>query len=153
MALKRQVIVDAIQDRMQLINGAGSYYLNVSSNVYVQRDAPFESWNDREIPGINIVDADETLTNELLNGESNLWWQTMDVAIQLVSNGALADANIRKGIIDIKKAIGLDLTWSGNAIDTKWVSTTIAKDQEEQRILSATVNIQVMYQTVQWAEE
>ena len=153
MALKRQQIIDAVKTRMQLINGTGSYYLNVSSNVYTQRDSQFESWNDREIPGINIVDTDEELDVELLKGDTNQWYRGLVIGISLVTNGALADTLVRKGIADIQRAIGTDLKWSTLAIDTKWINTTIEKDQMEQRIMSATVNIRIQYSTTQWSEE
>ena len=153
MALKRQNIVTAIKTRLQLINGAASYYLNVSPNVYIQRDTLFESWNDRELPGINIVDGDEEPGQELLSGSVNVWYRDLNVAVQLVTNSALADTLVRKGIADIQRAIGTDLTWGGLAIDTDWVNTTIERDQQEQRIMSATVNIKISYSTTQWSEE
>jgi hypothetical protein len=153
MALKRQTIIDAIKTRLQLINGASPYYLDVSANVYIQRDTPFETWDERELPGVNIVDTDEDPDQQLLNGASNVWYRSLSVAISLVSNGALADTQVRKGIADIQRAIGTDLTWGTLAIDTNWTGTTLEKDQQEQRILSATVNIKILYSTTQWSEE
>jgi hypothetical protein len=153
MALKRQQILDAMKTRLQLINGSTPYYLNASANVYIQRDKPFESWSDRELPGINIVDGDEEPGQELLSGAVNVWYRDLNVAVQLVTGGALADTLVRKGIADIQRAIGTDLTWGGLAIDTDWVNTTIERDQQEQRIMSATVNIKISYSTTQWSEE
>lgn len=153
MALKRQNIIDAVKTRLQAIDGVNPYYLDLSANVYIQRDAPFETWNERELPGVNIVDTDEDPDQELMNGPSNVWYRSLKVAISLVSNGALADTQVREGIADIERAIGTDLTWGTLAIDTKWTGTTLEKDQQEQRILSATVNIEILYSTTQWSEE
>lgn len=150
MGLKRQEIVDAIKTRMRLINGVGNYYLNCSDNVYVQRSAPFE---DSELPGINIMDGDESPNQELLAGSTNVWYRSLNVEIRLVTNGELSDEDVRKGIADIQRAIGTDLTWGGFAIDTTWLGTVTEKSQEEQKITSATVSIMILYLTGQWAEE
>ena len=119
-ALKRQQIIDALKTRLQLINGVGSYYLNCSSNVYVNRDAAFETAEDLEVPAINILDGDESPQQQLLAGATNVWYRELSIALRLLVNGALADTDVRKGIADIQRAIGTDLTWGGLAIDTIW---------------------------------
>ncbi len=149
MALKRQQIIDAIVTRLKLINGAGGYYLNLNSRVYDNR---VPEYADNEIPAVNITDGDEESNQELLAGSVNYWYRDLNIGITLIVNGTLAAADVRKGIADIQLAISTDLKWSALAIDTIWTGTTIDRNQEEKKIMSATVNITVRYSTTEWLE-
>ena len=122
-----------VQSRLQLINGTGAYYLNVAANVYVQRATPYDSWESRELPGINITDGDEVPEQTLMAGAANERYRSLSVDIELMVNGTLSAEQVRKGIADIQYAIGIDPTWSGLAIDSRWTERTSRRTSRNRR--------------------
>lgn len=153
MANKRQQILDAIEARIKTVNGIAPYNLNLSKTTFVWKGAQFV---EGEIPGVNIQDLSENLDQELFGGGQNQWYRRLNIEITLICNGSLSDKDVRKGISDIQRAIngvnGAGLTWNGLAIDTKWEETRIEKDENEMKIMSATIAINVIYSTTQWSE-
>jgi hypothetical protein len=154
MALARQSIITAIITQLKTITPANGYYLNFADSGTVEKvfDNRITELEEDELPIISISDKDETPNNDLMSGSRNPWWRDLDIDISIVTNGEVAVADIRKAIADVQSAVGVDTTWGGLALDTRWIGTVIGRDQMEEKILDATVQIRVIYQTVEWEE-
>lgn len=147
MDLLSQILIDRVVARMKLINGAGDYYLNIGERVYDHRDTQYDK---KELPAINVEDGEENPEDEFVTNGPNRWDRNAFIDIKLVSNGVLTAQEIRKGIADIQHAVGTDLYWGGIALTTYWRGTVKQKDQEEIKVMSATVRIRVKYRTNAW---
>lgn len=152
MSIKRQTIIDAVKTRMQSISTANGYYTDVVS-VDTWKTSEYESTlANNDLPAINIRDLGNAPRMELIKDSANRWYRDLAIDIRAIVNGSLTDSDIRKLIADVEKAIGTDLTWSGNAIDTEWLGSELERDENEQIIMAAVVHINVYYTTTQWQE-
>src|SRR5690242_7196702 len=107
MSSVRQNIVDAVVDRMKLINGTGSYSTNVANRVEDSRT----NWNEDELPAISIFDGDAGVENPQDWDNRTMVIQTMRLLIKgFVEQGTTAAA-ARTLVSDIWTAIRTDPDW------------------------------------------
>lgn len=143
MSILRQDIVDAMKTRFALI-ATTTYHNTLSGKVFTHYAMTPPSGLI-----VNIKDTDEKIDDHL----ANVYWdRTLTVEIGIETDGTASDTTIRTLIEDIWKSIGTDRTWSGKAIDTTAVSSSIEVQHEEKRIAGASLTIEVLYRTGAWAE-
>jgi len=152
MALKRQQIMDALKARMQTILTANGYYTNLGSKVFDYKSTTF---NDNDLDAINLRDETNNLIDELASGQ-NEWDLNLDVEIDILfKKGGTSITEARKGISDVKKAIGgggNDITFGGLAYKTNFASDTLIHEQDEAVIVGARIRVRIRYRTNIWEE-
>ena len=151
MSLIRTDIMNAVKTRMQSIRTSAGYYTNLGSKVYEWRLTSFE---DGDLPGINIADPEQTTINELTQGNYNKHDHILSVSIQVVYSSSSTPALVRKMIADVKKAISTDLTWCGLAYNTTATDEPETMDLEQKEGIygSAFIKINIYYRTTAWLE-
>lgn len=92
---------------------------------------------------------EEPITETLING---IWGRTLAIDISVQADGSTSGTTVSQIVEDIYKAIGTDIQWSGNAINTRPVRTIWEVDQNEKRITGATITVEIDYRTGAWAE-
>jgi hypothetical protein len=144
--MTRQDIVNAIQSRFATINQQMNpdYLTAIGLNVSVWRAAPVQ---ENILPCVDIRDLANEVDSEGLSGSSNVHTHVLTVEATIYSAAADNDVEVRKGIRDIYKAIGLDDTWGGAAITTRLVRDLMQTDQEDRKIVAASVTFEVLYRT------
>lgn len=111
------------------------------------RSTPYE---EDELPAINIIDGTIELTSVQLSCAT---YHTMDMYVDINIITANDDVlYIRNLINDVQKAIGVDVTWGGLAIDTTLVGIDRdIVDQQNNKIANAKIRIKITYRKKQWS--
>jgi hypothetical protein len=145
--ITRQKIMDAVIARLAAITGPATYYTNFGGRVFDWRKTPIG--ND-ELPALNVMDPDDVaLLNEMKGGGTDLP-HDLTVIVSVPVFGTSAD--MRKAIADVYKAISTDETWGGLAYLTDPLGDTINVAQEDRRVLSVDITLQIKYKTTKWEE-
>mgnify|MGYP001423093616 CR=1 FL=1 len=139
MSLVRQQIMDAVKTRLQSITVANGYNFNLGNNIYEWRIRPLAM---ATLPALVYRDVETDI--ELIEAHRN----RLNIEIEIISNSSIVD--IRKMIADVYKAIGVDIQWGGLALNTYPRSDRIMREQEEQTITGAIINIIIEYRTKEW---
>jgi hypothetical protein len=138
---KRQTLITAIDTRLkQILVSPGGYNYNLGSSVHEWRSTPLD---DSELPAVIYRDLEEVVSVTVGKHEHR-----MLLEIELALSGATVPATMRKGIADIVKALGVDLTFGGLAEDTEFEGTeAISIIQNERRIAGVILRFIVTYLT------
>lgn len=141
----RQRIVDAIEARFKPITVANGYKTNLGFNITVHRTTTVQ---EAECPTGDIRDVGEDTT--VKGGEHHY---ALHMEFEIKFKGADAAGEIRKGIADVTKAIGINrgTTWGDLALDTAPVSNeSLELDQKDRKFSSAVLSFDVLYLTEAW---
>jgi len=139
MALVRQQIMDAVKARLQSITVTNGYNFNLGNNVYEWRVKPLTMTT---LPALAYRDVETDI--ELIEAHRN----RLNIEIEILNNSSIID--MRKMIADVYKAIGVDIQWGGLALNTYPRGDRIIREQEEQTITGAVINIIIEYRTKEW---
>jgi hypothetical protein len=149
MALKRDIIMIRLIERLKTIVAPG-YYTDIRSHVFEYRTTILE---DPELPALNVFDNEETKGTEFA-GNPPLMDRNLRVTIELLlKEGSLSIQAARRGLADIEKAIGSDITFGGAANYTDFAGSSITIDQKTNIVTGAKLTIMIEYRTTKWAEE
>lgn len=150
MGLLRQQIVDAVVARLKQINGQPNYHTNFQQHVFDYRTTTI---NDEELPAINVQDDDEKLFKEQSKGGAQVidWDLTLTVDI-VFKTGSASVSDLRKGLADVYKAIGADISFGGLVEWTTIQGDHILKTQDESVVTGARAIIHLFYRTTKWQE-
>lgn len=148
---KRELILNEIETRMKTITVSNNFNTNAGNNVFVWKT---DNFHENELPGINITDPFLVELPEVVQGQYN--FQTHELGVEIEARCAAGAVNVqtaRELIADINKAVGVDLTWDGNAIHT--VKTEGRNDEldidEQGKFLGGVlIRISVLYRTTAW---
>jgi hypothetical protein len=143
MAIRRDSIVAAVKARLEAVNTTGGYHTNLSGRVTEWSPTTRATW------GIALVPAREDVT-EMLTGD--YWRRRLTLSILIGVDGSTSAAAVSQIIEDIYKAIGTDIKWGANAINTTPVGFDMEVDQNEKRITGATITVAIDYRTGAWQE-
>jgi hypothetical protein len=150
----RQRIVDAVVDRMKLINGSGDYDTDVGSRVKDSETRWAEDQND--LPAISVFDGDASPT-PTSTGNSLNTNHTMPVLVRYYVKQGTTAANARKGIKDIKTAIRQDDRWTVSNIKLVMKSEeareAIVRNADNFEVEAAEVEFTVLFQTKKFNAE
>lgn len=144
MSIKRETIVQAMKTRFAAITTTGGYHNTLTSKVTIHSRVPVQSGT-----AVDIRDLDEALEGDL-NGI--YWDRRLTVEVGLVCDTSTSDTVLRSLLEDLWKSVGTDVTWSGNAVDTRPVTSEIEVDHEERRIAGGKITLEILYRTSAWAE-
>jgi hypothetical protein len=148
---KRQLIVTAADTRFKTILttnapavGQNNYESNVGSHVYWWLT---RNLDPSEMPA--IVCADRLVTEWIAAGS---WLRTlaMDIEIHLKPSGTAAVV-MRQVLSDLERAIGVDVTWGGLAMDTLPLEQErISIEAHDDVLVAAGIRMVVQYETGPW---
>lgn len=151
MASIRQSIIDAVKTRLEGITIIGGYQTNIGQKV-----TEWQTYdpNDRELDCIMFRDPSAKVTDPDEEDDNTEAWHYKNLALQIfvLSSGAATPATLRKQIADVLKAVGVDVTWSGHAIDTTLEGDETQIDQETKKIGASLVTLSIRYKTLKWAD-
>jgi len=143
---KRQKIVAAIVTRLKLIDGNGSYDVDLNDHVEDSRT----NWDQNELPAISVFDGD-AIANPTSEGDYKSNINLMAVMIQgHVEQGTTAAA-ARTLVKNIMTAIRQDDKWivSGTPLvmQTREVVNRITRNPESNEVEGCEVEISVQFIT------
>lgn len=109
---QRQKLVDAVKARLAAISVAGGYNHTLSGKVYVWRDLSqgAASFQAAELPALNIRDTDGS--PEILRLGATAFNNEILFEVDCVTVTEPVDANVRKLMADVYRAIGADRYWT-----------------------------------------
>lgn len=141
---KKQTILELIKSKFEAVSSTGGgYFYSYSEKVFLNKQSPFDKM------GVNVQDVSEDFIDEDSSG--TLQDDDLIVEIDIVCPSAADIANIYKHEADLLKCIGNNLTWEGNAILTKYISTIRNKtDQVGNKIADQTIRIRIQYRKTAW---
>lgn len=148
---QRQKLVDAVKARFQAILTSGGYETDLGSNVFVWRDLIDVPLDPSELPACSVWDVKDTTDQKITSIHEN----TLDFEVHVVfSNDTTTAVKVRKGIADVRKAIGVDRQWTYQSVrlarDTVNTSDQIMVNQAGKVIGAAKINFSIIYRTTGW---
>lgn len=143
---KRQKIVEAVIERMKLINGTGDYETDLADRVEDSRT----NWQEEELPAISVFDGDAEGT-PTSTGQTLGTIHAMPIIIRgFVKQGTTA-ANARTLIKDIQRAIRVDDKWTVSNVplvmQTRQVKDGILRNEDSLEVEAAEQVIEVQFAT------
>lgn len=149
---KRQRIVDAVVERLKLIDGTGDYDSDVEDRVEDSRT----NWDQSELPAISVFDGD-ALATPTSEGRYRGVVHVMSVLIRYFAEQGATAANVRTGIKDIQTAIRVDDKFSVEGdplvMQTRQVRDGILRNAESFEVEGAEVEIEVQFITKKFNAE
>lgn len=160
MAIKRRQILEAVKTRLQTISVAGGYHTGVGSNVFIWKSDPFQQ---HQLPALNIIRGANTVEDEFLRSTAsgdNISQYILSVGIDIICQpGSVVHDDMEDIISDVYKAIGVDPTWGGLALQTWAVDDEVSVQKHsgegssfDKIVGGGTINIRIQYRTSKWQE-
>ncbi len=148
MAIREQTIIDNIIARLGLIQGSPDYHTELGTNVFEWREnKPFES---HEVPAAVVRDVHDDMNVQPTHPHDVHF---LRVEIDIIAAATTSTAAVTRQMkFDVIKAIGVDKTWSDQAINTELVEATTNVHQEKNIVEGATIVILIHYRTDKWGE-
>lgn len=143
---RRQQIVDAVKTRFQAITVAGGYETNIGNNVFEWRDIPSVMVEENDMPCVLVRDPRTEITQRV----SKVQDHDLTIEAAVVTATATIPVQVRKMIADIYKAIGVDRTWGGKALDTLPVKDEMGVEHAGKRFGGATVTFTIRHRTLSY---
>jgi len=153
--IRHQEILNSIRDTFKTILISNGYHTDLGSNVYINKaNKLISSANEN---AINIVDVSLSAITAKSGGFVNFFDYQLNIEATLHFRGGTASTDIREGIWDVEKAIGTNLKWDDQAINTyppeggEFIQLIF--EQEENIIVGAKINFIIEFRTKQWDED
>ena len=158
MALKRDLIMQAVVTRMQGILTSGGYYSNLGSKVFEWRPkvlaeggASYVPTEQDELPALHIRDPIDAIVRVDLKGNED---HELNGEFEIAHAAGDTPQEMRQQIEDVRAAIGTDYTWGGyakkTAIDAPIETVRIQADRTFFRTL---IRAKIFYSTSAFNEE
>lgn len=139
---KRQQLISALDTRLKTVLASGGYETDLGQNVQWYRQEPFAETES----GISCEDTESA--PEWIGAGVQL--RRLSVEIRIAMPAGVAMADLRKGIADVVKAVGTDLTFGGLAEDCILGEVPSEVEEASARAGGAIVNLVVEYTTEPW---
>src|SRR5690242_3995882 len=106
--IKRQQIIDALIARLQGIRqSTPGFYTDIGLHVFDYRTTSF---NDNELPAINIKDDVRKKLEDQSGGSQQITDWDLTITIELIcKSGGGSMSDLRKCMADVERAIGQDI--------------------------------------------
>jgi hypothetical protein len=148
MSVTREVIVGEIETALKTISVANGYHTALGSNVQAWLTRPFQQG---ELPSANIKDISDDTTETSLGAddtETDAAAETHELTIEIdieASTGAIA----RQAIMDVRKALRDNVSHDRDILP---VGDVVDAEQDEHKVVGATMTVKVKYYTSLWGE-
>lgn len=146
MSILHQQIIDAIVARLAAIQTAAGYYTDAGNYV--------DEWREVALTNLamhlNVQDGTETIDSLGESGPLGWWNRTLAVRVIAECSATATEEEYQvlgKMISDVRKAVGVDPTWSGLALYTDIDNGTPEHKQAEKKLASQTLTLTVHYYT------
>lgn len=141
----RQQIIDTIQARFEGITVVNGYQTDIGLNVTSWKETP---WDEGIYSGVDVRDPDCTGSADVFPAHT---FKLTVKATAFAKVGAGTVDEIRdKTLSDINKAIGIDPSWGGLAINTEPPTDSIIIEHKDKIIGGCEVTFVVQYRTKAW---
>jgi hypothetical protein len=151
MSISRQDIINAVNTQAALITVANGYHTELGSNL--------SEWKTNAIPNgkdlwLDVRDGTEEPTGEATQGGGTVADYYLHVTFILFFKSGETIENVRKGIADVYKAIGVDPKWGlPNVVhDTLDDGNDIMMSQDEYKVGDAEVRVRIHYRRNRFSE-
>lgn len=153
--IKHQQIIDNIKTAMKTILTTNGYHTNLGLKVYLNKANSLIENADEN--ALNIKDISLSAITAKSGGVISFFDYTMPIDIDIHFKGGASITEIREGIWDVQKVIGLNLNWGGLAINSYPPEGSefiqLIFEQEENIIVGAKIYFIIEFRTTQWQEE
>lgn len=140
---------------MQTILIANGYHTDLGQKVFLNKKNSIISSSDDN--ALNIMEISLSALTAKTGGMVNFFDYQMLIEFSLHFKGGTASTEIREGIWDVQKAIGTNIKWDGQAINSYPPEGSefiqLVFEQEENIIIGAKVNLIIEFRTKQWDED
>jgi len=141
----RQKLIDAVIERLKLINGSGAYVTDINEKVFDWPRHAQGAGSDHELPYMGVFDVENQTSREHQRDKKADRQLTIQVRCYVKSNTPAAMC--RKIIGDIETAIGVDETWGKLAATTMPSREGPDIKAENLEISAAVVEFTILYNT------
>ena len=158
MALKRDLIMQAVISRMQGILVSSGYYSDLGSNVFEWRPkivteggAGYVPTEQEELPALHIRDTfDQSSIRDLSGNEDH----ELTLELEIAHEGGATGQEMRKQIQDIRKAISVDKTWGGLVRETAQdMPAETVRIQADRTFYRTLIRTKLVYMTSAFSED
>ncbi|NLT24650.1 MAG: hypothetical protein GXX82_16530 [Syntrophorhabdus sp.] len=140
----REQIIAAMITRFQGIKKASGYKSDLGNSVHHFRGSDYDV---TELPALNVVDG----RNDIGPATSTQFDNMVDITLEIkVASGETTYKTAYDIIEDVYRAIAVDDTWGGLALDTLPGSDEIETEHAGKIISGITIKVQVQYEAGKW---
>jgi hypothetical protein len=140
----RMRIMVMIAARLVTILTSAGYRTNIGSHVFVWRDTEQRPLESTEVPGIVYSDIADSYEPYIFGVDLH----SLKVDIRIAMSGATVEMILRQAVADLEKAIHLDRTWGGIAVDSFLETNETAIQHLENKVGMIQLPLTVLYATV-----
>ena len=157
MADKRDQIMSAVVAGMKNILEENGYNSDLGANVFEWRPkiidpsgSGYVPTEQDELPALHVRDPlDKAVTIEQDGSEDH----ELTLELEIAHEGGAAGAAMRGQIADVRKAIGVDVTWGGLASDTsREMTAETIRVQADRTFFRTLIRTKITYTTSEYAE-
>ena len=157
MADKRDQIMSAFVAGMKNILEENGYNSDLGANVFEWRPkiidpsgSGYVPTEQDELPALHVRDPlDKAVTIEQDGSEDH----ELTLELEIAHEGGAAGAAMRGQIADVRKAIGVDVTWGGLASDTsREMTAETIRVQADRTFFRTLIRTKITYTTSEYAE-
>ena len=157
MADKRDQIMSAVVAGMKNILDENGYNSDLGANVFEWRPkiidpsgSGYVPTEQDELPALHVRDPlDKAVTIEQDGSEDH----DLTLELEIAHEGGATGAAMRGQIADVRKAIGVDVTWGGLASDTsREMTAETIRVQADRTFFRTLIRTKITYTTSEYAE-
>jgi len=160
MALKRDLVMQAVSARMATIlvsNGfrsdIGSHVIEWRPQVLTDGGGGYVPTEQEELPAIHVRDTNDQVSVADLSGNED---HELTLELEIAHEAGATGQTMRKQAQDVRKVIGVDRTWGGLArADYKDQAMTMStvRLKAEQSFFRTLIRTQIIFTTSAFGEE
>jgi hypothetical protein len=140
----RMRVMVAMAARLVMILTTGGYHTDIGSHVFVWRDTEQKPLGLTEVPGIVYQDLVDTYEPYTFGVDLH----ALKIDIRIAVLGTALEIIIRQAVADLEKAVHIDRTWGGIAIDSFLENNEMTIEHLENKVGMIQVPLMVWYTTV-----
>ena len=157
MADKRDQIMSAVVAGMKNILDENGYNSDLGANVFEWRPkiidpsgSGYVPTEQDELPALHVRDPlDKAVTIEQDGSEDH----DLTLELEIAHEGGATGAAMRGQIADVRKAIGVDVTWGGLASDiSREMTAETIRVQADRTFFRTLIRTKITYTTSEYAE-
>ncbi len=147
---KRIQIVKLLKDRLKEIRKSNYYRTDIGNNVLEWVVTQLGSY---ELPAIIIRDLSaENISTASVGPYDKTRWR-LNLVISVTTYGDSCVKECREAMQDVYQCIGKDDTINGNALMIQVVRDSIVVEQNEDKVCTGTIELEVLFETQTWSDQ
>lgn len=139
----RQEVIEAFENRMQVILPANGFVSSMGGRVTKYRKTPYSTGDT--FPSLNIRDTTDRLLSAIVSGSDLIENRVISLLIDIVFQGTQPEDDVRSAVEDVLAAVGLDPTFSDTVVWFEMDEDSLQVEQEDLKLAGATLTFSLTY--------